>query len=752
MKPLSIIRAVKGKKEDDLLSIPGVTGVDIGRKITKGKKTDELSIRVFVEKKKKQVPDAEKIPDEIDGIKTDVIERKFVLHGPATAKVEDVRPQADTATYDPLVGGISIGPCGAVGGFVFTGTLGCIVRDRDTGQNMMLTNYHVIAEKWNAGENITQPSRVDTGSCPGGICGQLVRSVISENVDGALASISGRGNDCSIHEIGDVKGKGTASENMKVRKRGRTTGLTHGIVESIDATVNVPYDHGNVILRNQITIEADESQSDVIGMSGDSGSVVVDESNRVVGLYFAGTDDGKFGVANPIDAVLDELNVDICVGVVQPKLIIEDFDWKPWWFEHINWKDRVKEVSYEKFIPEYIDWYRRLPVDPVMRDPIGHGPIGGPGGGFGGGLRGFAGAGTNAGAGLEQRVTQLEAMLAGGGMRPQAGPGGVGTQALRCADFASFGGVGPVPNPVSTSGFNFEVYEFNGSPKASNSIVNWGGSPGLNAGYTTQITHSACRSVRVTLVRMHNSPPTVTAYDASGSVVATASMTVGQGVPQELTLSGGGIVRVTVQSPQNEVSIIRYCCDSGGKPIIKIEKIEKLEKQESKEFKEPKEFKEFKEFKDESKELKERPKELKEKDFKDKKEKDVKEFKEKDVKEIKEKDVKELKEKDFKDGKEKDFKEDKEKDIFEGPGFKHREVVDPPMTRQPPIGFPGGAWPGGFGPGGMGPGGFGPRSLEERIARLEALLGGQHFIGQELRPDLSHGALRYEQGGPCQGC
>ena len=298
MKPLSFIRKVKAEKEEDLFAIPDVTGVDIGPKIVNGVKTKEMSIRVYVKKKKKTVPDKEKIPATINGVKTDVIEKTFVLH-PCAVPLADISLKADTTTYNPLVGGISIGPCTNVGGFVFTGTLGCIVKDRTTQDVLMMSNYHVMAEKWSNGEQQCQPSRVDTGSCPGDVVGSLVRSVISENVDGAVASISNRSHECSIHEIGDVKGKNTAMPNMKVRKRGRTTGLTHGIVDSVDASVSVPYDHGTQILKNQILIDVDTSQSTQFGNSGDSGSVVVDENNKVVGLYFAGTEDGSLGVANP---------------------------------------------------------------------------------------------------------------------------------------------------------------------------------------------------------------------------------------------------------------------------------------------------------------------------------------------------------------------------------------------------------------------------------------------------------------------
>lgn len=48
--------AVVRKKQDSqeaLLKLPGVTGVDVGYKYVKGKRTDEIAIRVMVEKRKK---------------------------------------------------------------------------------------------------------------------------------------------------------------------------------------------------------------------------------------------------------------------------------------------------------------------------------------------------------------------------------------------------------------------------------------------------------------------------------------------------------------------------------------------------------------------------------------------------------------------------------------------------------------------------------------------------------------------------
>lgn len=73
------IRRTKEEVEDQLLSRPGVTGVDIGRKIVNGEKTEQLAIRVYVRKKGDCRPE-DIIPETIRGVPTDVIERTFLLH------------------------------------------------------------------------------------------------------------------------------------------------------------------------------------------------------------------------------------------------------------------------------------------------------------------------------------------------------------------------------------------------------------------------------------------------------------------------------------------------------------------------------------------------------------------------------------------------------------------------------------------------------------------------------------------------
>ncbi len=436
MKSLLEIVQIKEAAEKELLGRSGVTGVDVGFKYVKGEKTPELAIRILVEKKKKQVAKGEAVPEAIEGVKTDVIERVFKLHQTNRLKVEDITLMADTTTYDPVKGGISIGPCRSVGGYVFAGTLGAIVKDNVTNNPMLLSNFHVMCvdDGWHVGDQMCQPSRVDTGSCPANQVGTLQRAALTNSVDAAICSLSGRAYSCSIVDIGDVAGTATATLNLAVRKRGRTTGLTYGNVDSISLTVNIDYGDGlgPKTLTNQIGISPDVAHNPKFGDHGDSGSVVVDGNRKVVGLYFAGSDDG-YGVANPIAAVLSTLNVSMCTPFVKIREVVgKSFakDIKELRKEKIEIKESKIEIKERK--PEKLEYEVAKPTpdfQPKLSD--GMGPLiptepitpiqpiapSQP-------LRPAA-----PGSALEQRVAQLEATLQGlttfitAGMRPDLSTG-----------------------------------------------------------------------------------------------------------------------------------------------------------------------------------------------------------------------------------------------------------------------------------------------------------------------------------------
>ena len=103
-----------------------------------------------------------------------------------------------------------------------------------------------------------------------------------------------------------------ASVNLAVKKYGRMTSLTHGIVSAVNGTVTVSYSSGTALFTNQVFVTANKG---AFIKAGDSGSLLVtEEENHPVGLLFAGNGSGRFAIANPISAVLERFNVSIDDG------------------------------------------------------------------------------------------------------------------------------------------------------------------------------------------------------------------------------------------------------------------------------------------------------------------------------------------------------------------------------------------------------------------------------------------------------
>lgn len=95
----------------------------------------------------------------------------------------------------------------------------------------------------------------------------------------------------------------TPEPGMKVKKWGRTTGLTRGIIESRQLRMSLPYHSSNFKALCWFTdvwfIESTPKSSFALG--GDSGSLVVtDDGAKAVGVIFAATTDGSYGIMIPI--------------------------------------------------------------------------------------------------------------------------------------------------------------------------------------------------------------------------------------------------------------------------------------------------------------------------------------------------------------------------------------------------------------------------------------------------------------------
>jgi hypothetical protein len=122
----------------------------------------------------------------------------------------------------------------------------------------------------------------------------------------------------------------------------------------------------------------------------------------------------------------------------------------------------------------------------------------------------------------------------------------------------SFGVVGVDANPRTVGQITVETRDLNG-PAPQTAVVTWGTTTGLHLWFYSTISFAQPTArVEVTLVRFA-SPATVTSFDANGAMVATATMTAGQQVPETLVLIGVGITSVVVDSRNDEMLMPQVC-------------------------------------------------------------------------------------------------------------------------------------------------------------------------------------------------
>ncbi len=209
-------------------------------------------------------------------------------------------------------------------GYCCGGTLGSLINK--AGTQRILSNYHVFEADIVSGGNgrvattgdyIIQPGLIDVGCNAANAqnVATLVKtsSLPGSNVDCSSANvISGMVSSTgSILEIGVIKsGSGVAaSVGQKVKKSGRTTGLTRSSVSGLNATISVQYENecaGGVAFTKTFTgqILVKNTGSRFLA-GGDSGSLMVQDvttNANAVGLLFAGSN--SIAVANPIGQVL----------------------------------------------------------------------------------------------------------------------------------------------------------------------------------------------------------------------------------------------------------------------------------------------------------------------------------------------------------------------------------------------------------------------------------------------------------------
>ncbi len=236
---------------------------------------------------------------------------------PADKKSVKIDPTAVFPRPVPI--GVSTG-IAQPGEICSAGTIGCRVKGAG-GTLYALSNNHVYAleNEAESGWPVAQPGPYDTGCLVSedyriGALNDFIPLVFSgaaNFVDAAIAETTADDVDNATPANGYGLPKSVpvgAFVGQAVQKYGRTTGLTKGTVSTVDATVSVGYGSGTALFYDQIVVFSRKA----FLKSGDSGSLVVTNPGRSpVGLLFAGTATGQYGIANRIAAVLEAFEVTI---------------------------------------------------------------------------------------------------------------------------------------------------------------------------------------------------------------------------------------------------------------------------------------------------------------------------------------------------------------------------------------------------------------------------------------------------------
>jgi hypothetical protein len=220
-----------------------------------------------------------------------------------------VTNEFDNKVYPKVMGGIAVGPKRFPKN---NGTIGGIFKHN--GKFMLLSNHHVLVVDKNAqvGEPIEQPA----GS------GHVVAKLwapwsISRKTDAALAEIVDPNVLCEIYKIGPIKGyandadiKMLKDSGAHVRKRGAGSDYTEGKIIATNEKAPMGYKPlGEWSLNDQLLIKG-LTPGRPFSREFDSGSCIMDDFGRVVGLLVGG--DGENTYATPIETVMKQLNISLC--------------------------------------------------------------------------------------------------------------------------------------------------------------------------------------------------------------------------------------------------------------------------------------------------------------------------------------------------------------------------------------------------------------------------------------------------------
>jgi len=213
---------------------------------------------------------------------------------------------------EPILLGCQIQPL--IGDWV--GTAGAPVRWSAAANRSkwgILSNWHVIADGQHLGDPIFQPTRQAADYCAHLDAYHAPDPAHDNVLDVALGDALVEGYHTIADKILSIGKVDPAlpplQPGMQVIKYGRTTELTTGVIQALDAAVRVNYGEWEATFIHQIVVKQTDHP---FSAPGDSGSLILTaDKNRPAALLFAGG--GELTIGNPIPQIMDAFDLSFSI-------------------------------------------------------------------------------------------------------------------------------------------------------------------------------------------------------------------------------------------------------------------------------------------------------------------------------------------------------------------------------------------------------------------------------------------------------
>ncbi len=303
---------VKEAVQDDLFKKEYVVAVGIGVKEDCPRK-EGYALYVYVKEGQNINLSTNSLLEMLASEDIKVIETEEFCESLLVGAIDDLKnANVDQGCYRPMLAGIQVSLENSDSEY-YTGTIGAFVKKKNEtdGKVYMLSNRHVFEPLHN---EVYQPLPDKNSKV-----GTVIISEVYEDADAAIASIDEGIEFCTntIEQIGKITETISVSKeclNKRVIKRGRTTKLTEGTIESIRTQVELTsgksYKDCVIVRADAGTLFTDE---------GDSGSpVILKEKNKLIGLHFAGNRKlGGTSIFCTIDNVFRNLDIELAKNKCQ---------------------------------------------------------------------------------------------------------------------------------------------------------------------------------------------------------------------------------------------------------------------------------------------------------------------------------------------------------------------------------------------------------------------------------------------------